>query len=213
MKKFISFVPMQRGTTLLNEKYFAPDNPRLEMERKTHFPVIAMINGYAKKGEKFMLIAVMEKGNNDCLTNLEIMKKEIADVIPNTEFETVEVSISKEENIEAHIKTMEMLVDSISDNDELYACITFGTKPTPIIEMTAFNIVNKLKHNVSIECIAYGKINRAYNKDTDKYEICSAYIYDVTALFYMNSIADSLNVGNISNPIEKIKNIIDYKGL
>lgn len=211
MKKFITFVPMQRGSTLLCKKYEAPDNPRLNMDKKIHFPIVAVVNGYIKKDETFLVFAIMEKDNADCRSNLELMRSELYEVADEVGAccQTVTIAIPKEENIEAHLQTFTMLVNNIEDNDEVFTCITFGTKPTPIIEFTALNLVNKLKKNVCIECIAYGKINRSYNKDTDSYNVDSAYIYDVTSLFYVNSIADSLDRLNTKNPVDIIKQIMD----
>ena len=205
MRKFITFVPMQHADNLLYEKYEAMDNEKLQMDGKTHFPVIPMINGYVENGEKFSVIAVYEEGNADCKNNTEVMKNEIKSIAEKkgAEFELVAVEISKEENIEEYMKNLTRIVDNIDDGDVVYACITYGTKPTPIVEFTALNLVSKLKNNVMIDCIVYGKINR------DKNMAMSACIYDVTALFYLNSIVDSIDRINMSDPIDAIKKILD----
>lgn len=204
MKKFITYVPMQVGNNLLKGRYIANGNHRLRMEAEVIFPIECILNGYAEDGEAVELIALLEAGNADCRENLSRMVQAIEartkprhiDLLVKT------VTISPEELAKNHLETFKNLISLFADGDELYACVTFGTKPTPIIQMMALNFAYKNLKNVTIGCIAYGKVNREQNQPV------SFYIYDITALFFMNNIVDTLSAINAEDAYRKIEKIL-----
>lgn len=204
MKKFITYVPMQVGDNLLQGRYIANGNRRLRMDEDVTFPVECILNGYAEDGETVELIALLEAGNADCRGNLTRMVQAIEartkprhiDLLVKT------VAISPEETARNHLDTFKNLISLFTDGDELFACVTFGTKPTPIIQMMALNFAYKNLKNVTIGSIAYGKVNRAQNRPV------SFYIYDITALFFMNNIVDTLSAINAEDAYRKIEKIL-----
>lgn len=204
MKKFISYVPMQVGNNLLKGRYIATGNSRLCVDKEVTFPVECMIDGYAEPGETIMLIALLESGNADCRANLERMKKVVSESLTRkgASLAVKTVEISPEETAKSHLNTFKNLISLLENGDELYACVTFGTKPTPILEMMALNFAYKNLENVTIGCIAYGKVNRVHNQPV------SYYIYDITALFFMNNIVDTLSAINADDAYHKIEKIL-----
>lgn len=204
MKKFITYIPMQVGNNLLKGKYISDGNSKLNTDFEVTFPIECAINGYCENNEKIMLIALMENGNADCAENLNLMKSNIEKITSQKNAEVIinKVYISPKETAKNHLITFKNLISFFEDGDELYACITFGTKPTPIIEMMALNFAYKNLKNVTIGSIVYGKVNRKHN------EPVSYYIYDITALFFMNNIVDTLSALNAEDAYSKIEKIL-----
>lgn len=204
MKKFITYVPMQTGSNLLKGKYISLENDKLNMNKNVIFPIECIINGYADNDEQVMLIALLEEGNNDCEENLKLMQKRISDITDskNIKVITKKVYISPQETTENHLITFKNIISLFEDGDDLYSCVTFGTKPTPIIQMMALNFAYKNLKNVTIGVVAYGKVNREHNVPV------SYYIYDITALFFMNNIVDTLSAMNADDAFSKIEKIL-----
>ena len=111
--------------------------------------------------------------------------------------------VSKEENAKAHLDIFSKLVECVENDDEWHVCMTYGTKPVPIIEMMAMNYAYSLKDNVTMKCAVYGKVNR------EKNEVKDAVLYDVSALFYMDQLVNNLASNNIKKPEEVIRSILN----
>ena len=111
----------------------------------------------------------------------------------------IKVEAKSDQGIKANLQLVEDLLAVIGDNEILHACITFGTKPLPIIIFMALNYIYKVKNNTDIETIVYGT---RYSGDQSKFSI-----YDVTSLFYTNEIFMQLADSGIADPVEKVKNI------
>jgi hypothetical protein len=192
-KTFICAIPFQpKGETpdkdgLKPVCYEARGNTKLTYGN-TRFPIIPVINGYAEKGAKIRVIAILTDGDNYRYNYETYFVPEIAALSEKNGyvFDGIEVIASPDsEDIETQILLFSGLIGKIRDNEELYACITYGTKPTPIVQFIALNYAYKLKKNTSIGCIAYG---RFMHNDPNR----NNGIYDQTALFYMDSILNKL---------------------
>ena len=204
MKRFVAVVPMQVGKNLLTCRYSADNNPRLQTDFDVRFPVSALVNGYVEAGEEVEVLALAEEHNADAQENLVLLTEELREVAARrgAAVRVREISFSSQETVAEHLQTFLRLISAVEDGDQLYACITFGTKPTPIVEMMMLNFCYKTKENVSVECIAYGKVNRIANQPV------SNTIYDVTALFFMNEIVSALAQQKQKDPEAVIRQIL-----
>ena len=204
MKKFITYVPMQTPGRLQKGVYQADNNPRLQVDQPLQFPVSAIINGYAEADEEICVIAILEEGNPDCRSNLDLMKQEIGTIAGKKGFRVSYelIEASKDERVESQLETYSSLISLMNDGDRLFACITYGTKPIPIVEFMALHFAYRTRKNVMVECLAYGKINWRGGSAG------SFYIYDVTALFFMNELSGLLAKSGSKDPAKAIKEIL-----
>ena len=198
MKKFIMCCPLQ-GKFDLNETLYKPiENEKLKY-KETRFPVIPLINGYVECGEKICLLLIRTKREaterNKCFLEqeLDILKKE-----KNIDVELCEIFTDDSEDIKTQLKLFIDIISKISDGDELYACMTYGTKPTPIIEMMALNYGYRALNNISIGAIVYGLYH--HEKDMDYGEI-----FDITALFYMDEMVNKIAAMGVEDPETLLK--------
>ena len=208
MKKFITVIPLQIENNLDSYRYQAVGNTKLQMNEESSFPILSTINGYVNEGEDIRVIAILgdsedEKRNcKELQTRLDELCKRRG-ITCNRGIEQITESISLD--IETYLKTFQDLINYVEDDDELFACITYGTKMMPLAVINAIQYAYRLKHNTSISCIVYGYIERkGENKEDWK-----GYIYDVTPLVQLNEITRLLSERKVENPQEIIKHILD----
>lgn len=204
MKKFFTNIPLQGKEGLSACVYTPVGNDKLRMDGETHFPIIPTLRGYVCAGEEFRLIAVVAD-NDDCRRNLDALKEELRAACVATGavcprgVETV--TVSDDQRVAAHVSTFQQLIDFTDDDDELFACITFGTKPASIALMMAVQYAYRIKQNASISCVVYGQIDRSTTPNVH-------YIYDMTALVQLDEIVRVLADRGVVNPKETIDRIL-----
>lgn len=208
MKKFFTAIPLQVQEPLQKYKYESVDNSKLNMSEKTSFPIIPIINGYAQKGETIRVIALVT-GNPVGEKNYKELCEEvesICDIRGLTCPKGVEkIVIPENQNVATHVSTFQQMIDFVEDDDELFACMTFGTKPLCQAMLMAVQYAYRIKQNTSIECIAYGEIKRPNDKESE----WVGRIYDMTALIQLDEIVRVLAERKTQNPKAMIDRILD----
>jgi len=197
-KTFLTVVPFQPKGLLKAACYQPVGNDKLAYS-ETRFPIIPVIAGYAEPGDSIRVVAIKKDGES-CKHNFnEYLAREVQELCEKKDllFDGIEViQTPDEETIEVQLKLFSDIVAVLRENEKLYACITYGTKPTPIVLSMALNYAHRLKKGASVECIAYGR----YDFDTK-----ASYIYNTTSLFYMDSIVNKLADMRASNPEKAIR--------
>jgi hypothetical protein len=209
-KTFLATVPFQGqdkdGNDLLKPvTYTSAGNSRLTYGA-TRFPVIPLINGYAKCGDKVRVIAILTDGANFKHNYETYFVPEITTLATNNgyEFDEIEVVTTPDkEDIDTQLTLFTDIIAKINDNEEIFACITFGTKPTPIVQTMALNYAYKLKKDTSIGCVVYGRFRHGSPVGD---------IFDTTALFYMDSLVNKLAEIKAPHPQVAIKVMLGIGG-
>lgn len=213
MKKFITTIPpMQRPKNLIDGTYSAVNNERLSCDFKTCFPVLPLIKGYSNNEENIEIIVLYTDDPAKCYdeetdtdiskANYDRFRKHLNAYLSNINYEINEIKIKYDETVEAHLNTFIKIIEQINEGDTVFADITFGTKPVPIIEIMALNYALRVKKDVSVGCLSYG----AKNFNTGKLGV-----FDVTSLLYMDEMINNMAHANIENPLDMIKEIINEK--
>ena len=206
MKKFITYVAQQPENMLRKGIYSSESNELLNFEKEASFPVIPMINGYASGGDTIEIIAMLEENNANGIRNLEVLKTELEELGKSKGFgyEIRVINVSGKEVAKEHLRTFESLLNAVDENDELFVCATYGTKPVPIIEMMAVNAAYKIKKGVTVKCVAYGGVTR-----DEKGAVTGMSIYDITPLFFMTRLVDTLAAHPLEDPEAVIKRVLE----
>jgi len=202
IKTFITTIPFQgkdsNGNDMLKPVQYTPvGNSRLTYG-ETRFPVVPLINGYAERGDKIRVIAILTDGDNFRHNFDTYFVPEINALVEKNGylFDGVEIVTSSDnEDINTQLTLFIDIIAKIGEGEEISACITYGTKPTPIVQTMALNYAHKLK-NTKIECVVYGRFRHG-NPIGD--------IFDTTALFYMDSIVNKLAENKASDPEKAIR--------
>ena len=196
MKKFITTMST-RNNNIDQLLYEAVDNKELSFNKKTAFPIIPAISSSVKKDDKIIIytIIVDDKDSEEAVAkNNDLFRKELQDLSNEIGFTFEIEKIYKEnaEDIDSLINLFSKLIDIPNNEDEISACLTYGTNPLIIVIMMALHYAYKVKESVYIKHIVYGK--RLWNSNS------KAEIYDLTPLFYINSAVESLAKLKLKEP-------------
>lgn len=201
MKKFITTVPFQPENKLKKQVYKAMENEKLQYNKEVSFPLLPLIHGYVTQGEEVEILVIKhEQENTD--RNFQVMQEQIAELEKECgcKCKTKVITVPYNDLIDTQLATFGKLIDEIDDEDDLYACMTYGTKPIPLVEMMVLNYAYRAKKDTTIGCITYGQVD---------FNTGEARIYDMTPLFYMDDIVTKIAEMKVKNPAEVIKKILE----
>lgn len=201
MKKFFMVTPQQPEGMLKSQHYFATGNSLLEYGT-TCFPIIPVINAYLGQDEEANLVTVTYDSEH-CRRNLGMLRDEVELLCEKkgAKIAIDSVEVPFDDSVSAIVHVFQELINRTDDEDELFACITFGSKPMPLALVMALQYAYRIKSNVVIECVVYGQIDRSGNKPT-------ARIYDVTALVQLDEIVRLLAERGVVDPESALKQIV-----
>lgn len=208
MKKFFTNVPLQVKGNLAKYVYTPVGNDKLRMNEPTSFPILTAVNGYVEGGEEFRIIAVAPQ-TEDGRRNLGELQDEVRSLCERRGFSCshgVElVEAPKDERAFSQVATFQHLIDYAEDNDELFACMTFGTKPLSKVLLMAVQYAYRLKKNTSLSGVVYGQVDRSGGSDPSLWK---AYVYDETALYHVDEIVRMLAERGVTDPKATIDHIL-----
>lgn len=208
MKKFITIIPLQPVSGLHKTKYAIADNSKLQYEyygeeenSYISFPILAALSGYIQKGETVQVIAIVQKYEN-AEQNFIRFQEELKtfEELRGCKCELIEIKANYSEYVDDHLSTFENIISHIESEDELHACVTFGSKASSMVEMLAINYAYRALENVKIGCIVYGHFDHETKIST---------IYDVTRLFFMDEVVRNVADLKLDNPLDYIKMVLD----
>ena len=199
MKVFITFSPQQER--LSGFEYEPQENERLAYG-KTCFPIIPAINGYAVPGEPFRVILVVQD-YEFCQNNAAVFHQELRALCAEKGLncqEVRELHVPFDDQVSSQREIFLALTDAIRDGDDIHACITYGSKPSPMVELMALRYARQLKKGTYISCVVYGQIDHLTH---------TAKIYDETPLAKLDDMMRVLIDGKIPNPERMLSHILD----
>lgn len=204
MKKFIAFAPQQPEGNLKKSIYTAQDNSRLQYG-ETSFPIIPVMNGYLNAGDEFQLIVIVADYENT-RRNAEHLKKEVEKLCREKEIaydfhkNWKELIVPFDDGLQAQLEMFQKIIQEFEDGDEIYACITYGSKPAEIVELMALRYARKIKKNIYVGCVAYGQRD---------WETKSMKIYDLTALVHLDDMIQTVSEMDSENAERLLKNVME----
>lgn len=197
MKKFITAISLQ-GKDLSPVTYTPADNDELRCGKEVSFPILVAVNNFVQPGEKITVSPIVIKAESSN-RNYEIFKSQLQHISQEKGFLYELKPIEKDlgDTIDVMLKLFSSLIGAVSDDDELFACVTFGTKPVSILTMMALNYAYKVRNHVRINKIVYGSGPWEGSK-----------IFDVTPLFYIDSAINSLAKLKLENPEQALRSVL-----
>ncbi len=207
MKKFITVIPLQVQGQLRRYHYQAVDNSRLQMDGPTSFPILAAVNGYVQPGEEFRLLAIAAD-SEDGRRNCAVLRDELERLCrtkgcPCPQIETIPAPA--DEGVAAQIAAFQRLIACVEDDDELFVCVTYGTKLLSQVTLMAVQYAYQAKKNTSISCVVYGQIDRSGGQEPERW---TARIYDETALLQLGEIVRVLVQRGTADPRAALDEIL-----
>ena len=202
MKRFITVIPLQIPERL-QRGFYEPvgDAPLIQKTREVRFPIFIPMENSIQKGENISVTVIMTD-HDYVRKNYETFKTELAELSEDMGFtyDITEIHTPYAEDTSTHLKLFEELIGTFNDGEELHTCVTYGTKPVPMILMMALTYAYRLCKECIIESIVYGQMNH----ETKKMQL-----FDVSSLFYMNSAVNDLADVNAADPLGFIKGMLE----
>lgn len=199
MKKFFTGMPLQVAGQLSAYHYQPVGNVKLEMEGEISFPILTAVNGYAHEGEEIRIIA-MVTDNEAARHNCDIFEEAARALCRKKNIScprgVERVMVPENMEVATHAATFQKLIEFADDHDELYACMTFGTKPMSMALMMAVQYAYRVQRDAHIECVVYGEVVRS-GPDSSKWY---GRVYDMTALLQLDEIVNMMAEQRIKNP-------------
>ena len=203
MKVVVITEPMNQPSWIKPVIYPVDGNKAIEYEKPIRCPVNGVLAKTMKKGEEVKIIYIMTVGKNSfCEENkkvfideLEAINSEIGAVLS---YDTVEIDFLATNK--TYYKLITDLADKIPDNAELYADITYGSKPAILSLFCALRFVEEFR-NAVVQYFVYGRAER--NKKTNKLE--DLMIFDITSLYYLFNLMGSLRASDAESASKKLK--------
>jgi hypothetical protein len=201
LKTFITAISFQREGMYDLVKYIPVECKELKYGR-TRNPIIPVISHYAKGEESIRIIAILTDGPNFKHNYETYFIPELTKLCEKLGVNPViEVITSPDdETIKTHEKLFIDLITRIGDNEELYACTTFGTKPTPIVIERALNYARKLKKNTRVKRVVYGRYHHNEKRE--------GFLHDVTKLYILDSFINMFAENKSSDPEKAMRMLL-----
>lgn len=191
--------------------YAGTGNAKCSYPHKVIFPINAILAEKLASDDsvKVVLLKTMSKENNS-EKNAEIFKNELdeinAKIGAKIEYEAIESDfVEDKQNNEKRLRAM---LSRIETDAEIYADITFGQKPLPMILMCVLGFAEKF-FNADIKKIVYGKVDFVKHADGKSYPE-NPELYDVTFLYYLNNLMAAMDAPNGE---EALKNLDSFFAL
>lgn len=201
MKKFL-MVTSQLPEGMLKENVYEPADNSLLKFGPTRFPAIPLINAHLEADDAIEVVTATYD-IPECHRNLTLLEEEIGKICSKkgATYQLDSITVPFDDSIKAILNVYQELIAKVDDGDDLYADITYGSKPMPIVLTMALQYAYRTKSNVSIECVVYGQIS--HHRETK-----DARIYDVTALVQLDEIVRLVADRGVSDPAAAISLII-----
>ena len=208
MKKFYTIISLQQD--LDDERsaycYQAVGNAKLQLDHKTRFPIMTAMEGYTQPGEEIAVIAVVTDQAAG-RRNLELFRHEVEELCRRKQLicsGVQVVTVPEDDRVATHMATFQQLLNYAADGDQLFSCMTYGTKPMSTALMMAVQYAYRVKKQTSISCIVYGQILRP-ERDRSTW---TGRVYDMTALVQLDEIVRMLADRGVADPKAVIDSVL-----
>lgn len=206
MKIVFVNIPMKKAS---EPKHYPVDgNSEIEYDGKVRFPINAVLAKSLKNGESVKIVKFVTKDSKDCyLENSRLFNEELnqlnLDIGANIKYDEIIEEYS--EDLRTHEIRFKKLINQLEDGADILADITYGQKTLPILLFSALSFAEKF-YNANIQNIIYGKIN--YDSNNNIID-GSQKIYDITSLYYLNTLTASMEAPNGETAKEMIDSFFE----
>ena len=208
-KLFLCQIPLNKPSKAY---YEAMDNKNLQIEEAFAYPLLLLIRAYAKKEDqvKILLTYNNEEQDRERIEELRQEVRELRDKIgfdcncdQETDFRCLKQDF--QQSLKYQVRLFLNLLDETNEVDQIYADISFGNKPTPIVIAKLLEYIQKTRE-VTIGHVSYASI--LFHQPPDEQGFYKGYIYDVTPLFSLSRQIDLVARSKSKNPDNLLKTMI-----
>lgn len=194
MKKIVFVdIPMRELVDGSKQCYANTGNTVCKHTGKVFFPLNSILADKLKRDDEVKVVLLTtstEKGRSSA--NVKKFKDELEQIN-----ETIHANISYEvvsspfeETRDVHERRVRDMIAQVEKDSDIYADITFGQKPLPMLLMCVLTFAEKFC-NADIKKIVYGKVEFVRQAD-GKTTVENPELYDITSLYYLNNLVGAM---------------------
>ena len=168
------------------------------------YPVNSFLAETLNADDEITVILLVKRDDNEYyLANTEVYKTELDSVCDTVgvrpAYRIIDTAFSEDKD--THARLMNLIIDAIENESHIIADITYGPKDLPIVVFsTLFFAENYLR--CFIDNILYGQATFIDGKPVNT-RIC-----DMTSLYYLSSISNTINCNDPEKARQMIKNLL-----
>lgn len=203
MKKIVfATIPMQM---VQPQHYVSEENKEIEYEGSVRYPINALLAKTLRNGDDVKLVQIVTDGiySDD---NAKLQKEELDDINSKigAKIEYVKIEAPYKETSDVVESRFTQIVNKLEDDCMIFADITYGPKTLTPVLFFALGFAEKF-FNADIANIVYGRILFDKNKQT---AADTAVLYDVTSLFYLNSLTSVMSAPDSQTALERLSKFL-----
>lgn len=198
MKIVFVAIPMQRVKPVF---YKSTENKAIEYKGEVRFPISGLLARTLKKDDEIRVVRIVTEGEFS-EENVNFQQEELDKIN-----ESIGAKISYEEVRESFKETSDIvqsrfrqIIGKIEEDCEIYTDMTYGPKTLTPVLFYALGFAEKF-FDADIKNIVYGKITFNKNKESNSN---SAELFDVTALYYLNSLTNVMSAPDGKTALERL---------
>lgn len=198
MKLVFSTIPMQVVDPVF---YKSTENKAIEYEGEVRFPINGLLAKTLKKDDEVKVVRIITDGTTSD-ENAKLQKEELDKINEKigAKITYTEVRETFKETSDIVQSRFRQIVGTFEDDCEIYADMTYGPKTlTPVI-FYALGFAEKF-FDADIKNIVYGKA--VFDKEKKAIPGASE-LFDVTSLYYLNSLTNIMNAPDGKTALERL---------
>ncbi len=191
--------------------YEAKDSRELQVDHPVRFPLLLLLEAYAKPEDEVRL--VLTYNSEEDREVIEALREDVRELQRTVGFrcnvDSPEDFRLVEQAFEQHLtyqkKLFVRLLDEFDDVDEIYADISFGNKPTPIIVTRLLDYFQRTRP-LRVGHIIYANV---FLHEAEEGETATGYVYDVTGLIRLSNIIQLVAASGTDTPDDMLRQLIE----
>lgn len=198
MKIVFSTIPMQ---VVYPAFYKSTENKAIEYEGEIRFPINGLLAKTLKKEDEVKVVRIVTDGNTTD-ENVKLQKEELDKINERigAKITYTEVRETFKETSDIVQSRFRQIVGQLENDCEIYADMTYGPKTlTPVI-FYALGFAEKF-FDADVKNIVYGKA--VFDKNHHAIPE-STELFDVTALYYLNSLTNIMSAPDGKTALERL---------
>ena len=193
-KIVFSDLPMKKELHAFH--YAAEGNHKIEYDGQVIFPVNSVLAKTLQKGEKLKVVFLSkEDPEANSKKNERVFREELDEINKAIGADICYKNIITPfvETRDIQEKLLRSIVSELEEGAEILSDVTYGPKTLPIVLFIAMRFAEKF-FKCQIKSIVYGKVNFVDDgTGTGKTKPVAPVLYDLTPLYYLNSVTDALD--------------------
>ena len=181
---YLTAVPLESNFVLEHKRVCPVGFALPGAPEQAAYPITPVIAATAEPGDDVLVITVRQT-NAARNANMDILRAEL-DALGLQRLRFKDLVMPESQDRDVLTDLFRMLIEAAEPDACYYACMTFGTKTFPIVLFSALSYVDKIVPETEIKGIYYQQIRRERGVTAD------AQLYDVSSLFLLNSVVDTV---------------------